>query len=153
MVDLDTHAARRTERAVRIARITNIAIGALTLVVSFVASLWRYHGEHSISPSMILTSAIFGFMAITLVITLRRGMTSGITPGNAGMVWLVLLLLTTAATWQLIPSPNRPFIGVFLALVAGVAIGAAVVPGMELGSGDDGTGIRGGRGPWGGGGG
>ncbi|MFC7488925.1 hypothetical protein ACOCJ7_06445 [Knoellia sp. CPCC 206453] len=138
----------------RIARIINIAIGALTLVVSFVASLWRYNNERTISPSMILTAAIFGFVAITLVITLRRGPTSGMSPGNAGMVWLVLLLLTTAAAWQLIPSPNRPFIGVFLALIAGVAIGAAVVPGMELGSGDDGPpGVNGGQGPWGGGGG
>lgn len=138
----------------RIARITNIAIGSLTLVVSLVASLWRYNSERSISPSMILTSAIFGFVAMTLVIILRRGPTSGTSPGNAGMVWLVLLLLTAAASWQLIPSPNRPFIGVFLALIAGVAIGAAVVPGMELGSDDDGpAGVNGGRGPWGSGGG
>ncbi|MEO7268141.1 MAG: hypothetical protein ABIW49_02915 [Knoellia sp.] len=137
----------------RIARIINIAIGALTLLVSFVASLWRYNDERTIGPSMILTSAIFGFVAITLVITLRRGPTTGMSPGNAGMVWLVLLLLTTAAAWQLVPSPNRPFVGVFLALVAGVAIGAAVVPGMELGSGDDGPpGINRGQGPWGGGG-
>lgn len=136
----------------RIARITNIAIGALTLVVSFVGSLWRYDNERS-SPSMILTSASFGFVTVTLIITLRRCPSSGTTPGNAGMVWLVLLLLTAAAMWELIPSPNRPFVGVFLALIAGVAIGAAVVPGMELGSGDDGpSGVNRGQGPWGGGG-
>lgn len=121
-----------------IARAANIAIGVLTLVLSFFATWWRQSVEQSVSPSVILTATIFSFMAITLTMSLRRGAPTGTSPstgqGNAGVIWLVLLLLTVAATWELIPAPDRPAIGIVLALVVGLAIGAAVGPGIDLGS-------------------
>ena len=126
-----------------IARATNVTIGVLTLVMSFLATWWRYDVERSVSPSIVLTAAIFSFMAITLTMSLRPGAPAGTSPsagqGNAGMIWLVLLLLTAAATWELIPSTDRPALGIVLALVVGLAIGAAVGPGIDLGSDDDST--------------
>jgi hypothetical protein len=126
-----------------IARATNITIGVLTLLLSFAATWWRYGVEQAVSPSIVLTAAIFSFMAITLAMSLRRGAPRGATTndgqGNAGMIWLVLLLLTAAATWELVPSGERPAMGIVLALLAGLAIGAAVGPGIDLGS--DGTGV------------
>ena len=121
-----------------IARATNVTIGVLTLLLSFVATWWRYDVERSVSPSIVLTAAIFSFMAITLTMSLRPGAPAGATPstgqGNAGVIWLVLLLLTTAAMWELIPAADRPAVGICMALVVGLAIGAAVGPGIDLGS-------------------
>ncbi|KGN42877.1 hypothetical protein [Knoellia aerolata] len=121
-----------------IVRATNIAIGALTLLLSLVATVRRYGVEGAVSPSIVLTAAIFSFTAITLTMSLRAGAPSGTTSnagqGNAGVIWLLLLLLTAAATWELIPAADRPAIGVILALVVGLAIGAAVGPGIDLGS-------------------
>ncbi|KGN32684.1 hypothetical protein N802_17135 [Knoellia sinensis KCTC 19936] len=135
-----------------IARVINISIGVLTLVTSFAASWWRYAVDGAFGPSIVLTSAIFGFVAITLIMSLRRTTSSEPTTGNAGMVWLLLLILTTAATWEVIPVLSRPTVGILLALIAGLAIGVAVVPGMNIGTdADDSRGISRGRpGPWGG---
>ena len=121
-----------------IARATNIAIGVLTLVLSFLATWWRYGVEQAVSPSVVLTTAIFSFTAVTFTMSLRRvalpGDDADAGQGNAGLVWLVLLLLTAAATWELIPAAERPAIGIVLALVVGLAVGAAVGPGIDLGS-------------------
>lgn len=121
----------------RITRLVNVAIGVLTLVVSLVASVWRYETDRSFGPSLLLTSAIFGFVAITLVITSRRRPSPGTAPMSAGLVWLVLLVLTTVAMWDLIPSSQRPAFGLLLAVVAGVVLGAAAGPSVDLGPNDD----------------
>jgi peptidoglycan/LPS O-acetylase OafA/YrhL len=121
----------------RITRLVNVAIGVLTLVVSLVASVWRYEVDRSFGPSLLLTSAIFGFVAITLVITWRRRPAPGTAPMSAGLVWLVLLVLTTVAMWDLVPSSQRPALGLLLAVVGGVVVGAAAGPSVDLGPTDD----------------
>ena len=122
----------------KVTRRVNAAIGVLTLVVSLVASMWRYDHDRAFGPGLLLTSAIFGFVAITLVITWRRHATvPGSAPMSAGLVWLVLLILTTIAIWDLVPSSRRPAYGLLLAVVVGVVLGAAAGPSVDLGPEDD----------------
>lgn len=120
-----------------ITRRVNAGIGILTLMASFVASLSRYQTDRAFGPTLLLTSAIFGFVAITLVITLRRRQAPGAASMSAGLVWLVLLILTAVATWDLIPSPVRPAIGLLLAVAVGLVLGAAAGPSVDLGPHDD----------------
>lgn len=121
----------------RITRLVNAGIGILTLVLSFVASLWRYETDRAFGPTLLLTSAVFGFVAITLAIAWRRRPAPGDAQMSAGLVWLVLLILTAVAMWDLVPSSQRPAFGLLLAVVVGVVIGAAAGPSVDLGSNDD----------------
>jgi hypothetical protein len=57
---------------VNVTRLVNIAIGALTLVVSFLASVERYRQDRAFGPALLLTAAIFGFVAVTFIVTVRR---------------------------------------------------------------------------------
>lgn len=119
-------------------RLVNVAIGVLTLLVSFLGSIERYQHDRAFGPALLLTSAIFGFVAITFVITVRRRPVPGTASMNAGLVWLVLLILTTVAIWDLVPSGRRPAYGLLLAVLVGVAVGAAAGPSVDLGPEDDG---------------
>ncbi|KRE41302.1 hypothetical protein [Knoellia sp. Soil729] len=116
-----------------VTRLVNAGIGVLTLVVSLVASLWRYDHDHAFGPALLLTSAVFGFVAVTLAIAWRRPPAAGTAPMSGGIVWLVLLIVTTVATWDLVPSDQRPAYGLLLAVVVGVVLGAAAGPGVDLG--------------------
>lgn len=122
----------------KVTRLVNASIGLLTLAVSLVASMWRYDHDRAFGPGLLLTSAIFGFVAITLVITWRRRTVApGTAPMSAGLVWLVLLILTTVAIWDLVPSAQRPAYGLLLAVVVGVVLGAAASPSVDLGPEDE----------------
>ena len=120
-----------------VTRLVNIAIGALTLVVSFLASVERYRHDRAFGPALLLTAAIFGFVAVTFIVTVRRRPSPGTAPMSAGLVWLVLLVLTTVAIWDLIPSARRPAYGLLLAVVVGVVLGAAAGPRVDRGPEDD----------------
>jgi peptidoglycan/LPS O-acetylase OafA/YrhL len=121
----------------KVTRVVNASIGVLTLVVSLAASLSRYRHEHAFGPALLLTSAIFGFVAVTLVVSWRRRPAPGTATMSAGLVWLVLLILTTVAIWDLVPSGQRPAFGFLLAVVVGVVLGAAAAPNVDLGPRDD----------------
>lgn len=116
-----------------ITRTVNVTIGVLTLVVSLLASVARYESERAIGPRLLLTSAVFGFVAVTLATTWRRRPEPGSAPMSAGLVWLVLLVLTTVAVWDLIAADRRPVVGLLLALVVGATVGTAVAPRVDLG--------------------
>ena len=132
-MDARAGAGDRTERALTITRTVNVAIGLLTLVVSAWASLSRYDSDRGIGPRLLLTAAVFGFTAVTLTMTWRRRPDPGSAPMSAGFVWLVLLVLTTMAVWDLVPADRRPVVGLLLALVVGATVGTAVAPRVDLG--------------------
>jgi len=133
----------RTERAMPITRMVNVGIGVLTLVVSLLASVARYDNERAIGPRLLLTSAVFGFVAVTLAMTWRRRPDPGSAPMSAGFVWLVLLVLTTMAAWDLVPADRRPAVGLLLALLVGATVGTAVAPRVDLGPDEEQPGGRG----------
>ena len=126
-----------------ITRAVNVSIGVLTLAASLLASVARYDDERGIGPRLLLTSAVFGFTAVTLAMTWRRRPDPGSAPMSAGFVWLVLLVLTTLAVWDLIPTDRRPLVGLLLALVVGATVGMAVAPRVDLGPDDEQPGGRG----------
>ncbi|GGB67681.1 hypothetical protein N798_14490 [Knoellia flava TL1] len=126
-----------------ITRAVNATIGVITLVASLLASVARYESERGIVPRLLLTAAVFGFTAVTLAMTWRRRPDPGSAPMSAGFVWLVLLVLTTMAVWDLIPTDRRPMVGLLLALVVGATVGTAVAPRVDLGPDDERSGGRG----------
>ncbi|MFW5474273.1 hypothetical protein ACOCJ5_13275 [Knoellia sp. CPCC 206450] len=126
-----------------ITKAVNTAIGLLTLVVSFCASWARYDSDRGIGPRLLLTAAVFGFVAVTLTVAWRRRPDPGSAPMSAGFLWLVLLVLTTMAVWDLIPVDQRPAVGLLLALLVGATVGMAVAPRVDLGADDEQPGGRG----------
>ncbi|MDT0215272.1 hypothetical protein Q9R29_15375 [Rothia sp. ARF10] len=126
-----------------ITKAVNVAIGLLTAVVSAWASLARYTSDGGIGPRLLVTSAVCGLVVVTLVVALRRRPDPGGAPMSAGLLWLVLLILTTMAVWDLIPVDQRPLVGLLLALVVGATVGTAVAPRVDIGPDDERPGDRG----------
>jgi ABC-type nitrate/sulfonate/bicarbonate transport system permease component len=121
----------------KVTRVVNASIGVLTLVVSLAASLSRYRHEHAFGPALLLTSAIFGFVAVTLVVSWRRRPAPGTPTQRARLEWHERLIHPTLAIWAPLPSGQRPAFGFLLAVVVGVVLGAAAAPNVDLGPRDD----------------